>query len=152
LEERVKLAWLCQFKRLNHAATSFFKEAFAVAPKLTDNLGARSSAARVAALAGCGQGKDSDKLDDKERERLRLQALEWLRADLTAWRLLLDKDAAKVWPTVRAKMRYWLADRAFAGVRGPEALAKLPDDERRAWQQLWDDVAGLLKKALEAQP
>ena len=29
----------------------------------------------------------------------------------------------------------------------PAALAQLPADEREAWQQLWADVAKLLKKA-----
>jgi len=35
-----------------------------------------------AALAAAGQGEDAAKLDDKERTRLRKQALDWLRADL----------------------------------------------------------------------
>jgi hypothetical protein len=37
----------------------------------------RHYAARAAALAGCGQGKDADKLDDKERALWRWQALQW---------------------------------------------------------------------------
>ena len=46
----------------------------------------RYNAACTAALAGCGQGVDADKLDAKERARLRQQALDWLRADLKAYR------------------------------------------------------------------
>jgi hypothetical protein len=44
-------------------------------------------------------------------------------------------------------MRRWLADPDFAGVRGPEALARLPEAERPAWQQLWADVAATLAAA-----
>jgi hypothetical protein len=40
----------------------------------------RYNAACCAALAAGGQGKDADKLDDKERARLREQACDWLRA------------------------------------------------------------------------
>src|SRR5437763_2953473 len=36
------------------------------------------NAACAAALAGCGQGKDADQSDEKERGRLRRQALDWL--------------------------------------------------------------------------
>jgi hypothetical protein len=39
-----------------------------------------------------------------------------------------------------------LTDAAFAGVRGPEALARLPETECRPWQQLWDEVASMLAK------
>ena len=44
-------------------------------------------------------------------------------------------------------MRHWREDIDFAGVRGPEALAKLPEAERKPWQELWDDVANTLARA-----
>jgi hypothetical protein len=44
-------------------------------------------------------------------------------------------------------MQHWLKDTDFAGVRGPEALAKLPETERRAWQKLWSDVRVTLADA-----
>ena len=118
-------------------------------PQLADDLGAshRYNAACAAALAGCGQGKDADKLDGKERGRLRRQALDWLRADLDGWRRLLDKKPDKVRPVIVEQMRHWLEDTDFAGVRGPEALAKLPEAERQPWQKLWDDVADTLARA-----
>jgi hypothetical protein len=37
----------------------------------------------------------------------------------------------------------WQRDPAFAGVRGPDALAKLPAPEREVWRRLWADVATL---------
>jgi hypothetical protein len=34
-------------------------------------------------------------------------------------------------------------------VRDAEALAALPQGERQQWQQLWSDVAALLKRTAE---
>jgi len=146
--EWLGLAKLCQeHKKLYAAAAGFYKEAFDAEPKLVGPN--RYDAACVAALAGCGKGKDADKLDDKERCRLRRQALDWLRADLKAKRLLLDKDANKPGPTLIWQMQHWQADADFAGVRGLESLADLPKAELQAWQKLWNDVADLLKRAKE---
>src|SRR5262249_18294648 len=116
-------------------------------PKLADDLtaGHRYDAAGAAALAGCGQGKDADKLDAKERERLRQQALDWLRADLKAYRQLMDKSSGKARPEIAQRLQhYWLSDDDFNGVRG-DALSKLPEAERQSWQQLWADVADTAK-------
>jgi hypothetical protein len=44
-------------------------------------------------------------------------------------------------------MQTWLEDPDFAGVRGPEAPARLPEAERQAWQQLWADIADTLARA-----
>jgi serine/threonine protein kinase/Flp pilus assembly protein TadD len=148
--ERVELARLCSLKRLHGAAVRFYADAFAAEPPLAERLGPhRYNAACAAALAGCGQGKEADRLDDKERARLRRQALDWLRADLAAWGRLLDKgpDQARAAARLIKVLQSWPADADFAGVRGPEALAKLPESERRPWQQFWDDVAALLARA-----
>jgi hypothetical protein len=42
-------------------------------------------------------------------------------------------------------------DADFAGVRGTEALAKLPEAERAEWTKLWQDVAALGKQAAEGR-
>jgi hypothetical protein len=143
-DERIELAELCTLKRLHRAAARFYKEALAAQPKLA---GAhRYNAACAAALAGCGQGKDANKLDEKERARLLRLALDWLRADLTVWRKHWESKEAKVRPIVRQKMLDWLADTDFAGVRGP-ALSKLPEGERQSWDQLWREVEDLRRQA-----
>jgi serine/threonine protein kinase/tetratricopeptide (TPR) repeat protein len=141
--ERAELATLCSFKRLHHTAARFYQEAFSSEPKLADDPRAdqRYNAACAAALAGCGQGDDAGKLDHAERARLRRQALNWLRADLEAWGRLLDNEPDTIRPVIVERMGHWLADADFAGVRGSEALAKLPEAERRPWQKLWSDVA-----------
>jgi serine/threonine protein kinase/Tfp pilus assembly protein PilF len=149
--EAVALARFCQnFKKHYTSAVRFYTDAFAAEPKLADDLTAayRYGAARAAALAGCGQGEDAGKLDDQQRARLRQQALDWLGADLAAWQKRLGNQPDKARPTVRYVIGHWQQDSDLAGVRG-EALAKLPEAERQAWQQLWDDAAALLRRAAE---
>jgi tetratricopeptide (TPR) repeat protein len=148
--ERIELARLCQMpcKRLHAAAARFYAEAFVAERKLAEDLRVahRYNAACAAALAGCGQGKDAGKLDGKERARLRSQALDWLRTDLQAWQRLLEKGPDRARPVVVQKMRDWLADPDFGGVRGA-ALGKLPEAERPGWDQLWREVEDLRRQA-----
>ena len=145
----IELAGLCTLKRLHRAAARFYEEAFAAAPELAMNLraGHRYNAACAAALAGCGQGQDAGKLDDKERAHLRKQALDWLRADLEAWRRRLEKDPGKAGPAVASQLARWLENTDFNGVRGDQALAGLPQAERGAWQELWQQVEALRRRA-----
>jgi len=150
--ELLEFAGFClTYKHFNRAAARFYADAFAAEPKLADDLksGSRYDAARAAALAAAGQGKDAAKLDDLERTRLRTQALDWLRADLSQWDKLLDQDLAHNRAAVEQKMRHWQRDFDLAGVHDPDALAKLPAVERENWRKLWADVAALLKKTSE---
>jgi Flp pilus assembly protein TadD len=148
--ERLELARLClePFKGLYAASFRLYAEAFAHDAKLTANMQQlhRYNAACAAALAGCGQGKDADQLDDKERARLRQQALAWLKADLAHWTQQMDSDKPQERTTVQQQMKHWQADADFTGVRDKDALAKLPAEECAAWQQLWADVAAVLKR------
>ena len=145
-EEMLGFAELCSlpFERRLRAATWFYSAAFAGDPKIAGDLKAchRYNAARCAALAGCGQGKDKDTLDDTEKA-LRRQALDWLQADLALW----TKQAQGHQPADRAllqqMLRHWKEDTDLAGVRG-DALARLPEAERGPWKKLWDDVDALL--------
>jgi tetratricopeptide (TPR) repeat protein len=149
--ERLTLAGLCQTpaRQLFAAAARWYAEAFAAEPDLAGEQPSdrRYDAACAAALAGCGQGKDAAGLDQKERGRLRRQALDWLKNDWQAWRRLLEKEPDKAGPTVGQRMRFWLRDPDFNGVRGAEALAGLPEAERQLWQSLWADVATTLARA-----
>jgi eukaryotic-like serine/threonine-protein kinase len=141
---------MAEFKEVSR----LYSTAFAEKPHLADDIKAfhRYNAACAAALAGCGQGSDVDKLDAKERARLRQQALDWLRADLKAYRQVMEKAAGKTGPEIAQRMQHWLQDGDFAGVRDDNALAKLPEDERAAWRKLWADVAELLAKAQGKNP
>jgi hypothetical protein len=148
--ERIELAELCIIKHLDGAAARFYEEAFAEQPKVAEGVNShRYNAACAAALAAAGQGKDADQLDEKEKARLRGRALAWLRADLEAMGRLPDKgaDPARLAAGVGTVLGHWQADPDLAGVRGAEALGKLPEAERQPWQKLWQDVADLLKPA-----
>jgi tetratricopeptide (TPR) repeat protein len=152
--EGLELANICSIKRLYAAAARLSLEAFTDEPKAAESLTQqfRYGAACAAALAGCGQGRDADTLDVKERARLRQQALDWLRADLTAWGKLLDKNPEMAKPAVALMLAHWLQDTDFNGVRGAEALAKLPEGERDDWRQLWNDVVTLRTRAQTPLP
>jgi tetratricopeptide (TPR) repeat protein len=141
--ERTEWAMLCVQTRRYVAAARLAGEAFGADEKLANDraAGHRYRAATAAALAGLGQGRDAGKLTKEERAALRRQALDWLKADLAAWRS--HKDGSQ-----RARaLRSWRADRALAGVRDEEGLAKLPPAERAARAGLWAEVDKLLKPA-----
>jgi Flp pilus assembly protein TadD len=149
--ERFDLARLCQMpcKKRYADAVRFFSDAFDEKPQLADDLNTqlRYNAACAAALAGCDQGKDADKLDDTERARLRQQALDWLRADLKAYRQAMEKSAGKAGPAIAQRMQHWLQNSDFAGVRCEAVLRKLPEAERPSWQKLWQEVEALRQQA-----
>jgi serine/threonine-protein kinase len=131
-----------------HEAFQSYEQAFAREPKFARTpYKHRYNAACTGALAGCGRGKDAGKLDEMTRTRLRRQALEWLRADLTTCQKYLHQAR----PEVQRKMKHWLQDPDFAGVRGAVAMAQLPASERQKWQQFWAQVELLLRKA-ESNP
>jgi tetratricopeptide (TPR) repeat protein len=140
---RTEWARLCVQTRRYVAAARLSGEAFEAEEKLANDLeaGHRYRAATAAALAGVGQGRDAGKLTDEARAALRTQALNWLKADLAAWRS--HKEGSR-----RAQaLRSWRADKALAGVRDEEGLAKLPQAERAAWRALWAEVEKLLNPA-----
>ena len=96
-DERLGLALWCQVKKLHRTAAGLYADAFAADPKLADDLkaGTRYNAACSTALAVAGQGEDAAKLDDRERTRLRQQALDWLRADLVLRAKQLESNRAE---------------------------------------------------------
>jgi serine/threonine-protein kinase len=145
--EALALAALCQqYKRRYAAAARFFAEAFTLEPTQADNLEAlhRYHAACAAALAA-GNGEDAGKLDDKERTRLRKQALDWLRADLAAYTHLAAKGKNDR-QLVQQRLTHWRQDTDLTALRDEKALSALPEAERKVWQKLWADVAALLSK------
>jgi tetratricopeptide (TPR) repeat protein len=149
--ERLEFAELCQMpnKKYYVAAERFYREAFTREPAREADLNAqhRYTAACAAVDAGCGRGQDADKLDKMESARLRRQALDWLRADLKAYRQLMDQAAEKYGGVIGQRMLIWLKNNNLAGVRDADVLANLPNDERAEWQTLWKEVEELHKRA-----
>lgn len=114
----------------------------------------RYMAARAAALASAGKGQNGSKslLDDAAKARLRVQAHDWLQAELTNWSKLLASAApqerlAPVRLNTLQALSRWQHDRDLAGIRDAETLAKLPPEEQKAFTQLWADAATLIAKA-----
>jgi serine/threonine protein kinase/Flp pilus assembly protein TadD len=134
---------LCGRTKRYAAAARLFADAFASQPRLADDLQAqpRYNAACAAALAAAGQGSEAAQLDAKERARLRQRALDWLRADLTAWAKTTDRAV------LQRTLAHWQRDSDLASLRDKDALAKLPEAEREAWRKLWADVADLLHQS-----
>jgi tetratricopeptide (TPR) repeat protein len=149
--ESLQLAWLCQTPQQQRyaAAARFYADAFASQPKLANDLGKqhRYLAACAAVRAASGQGKDAPGPDDKERPRLRQQALDWLKADLAEWARLVESGVADIRPVVQKGLKDWRDGPHLSSVRGVEATAKLPEAERAAWRQLWADVEARLPRA-----
>jgi eukaryotic-like serine/threonine-protein kinase len=147
--EQLNLAALClrYLKRYRDGAWLLGK-AFAAEPKLAEDLdkARRFDAARAAALAAAGEGAGADKLAPADKARLRGQALDWLRADLTARGKLLADNPAAAGP-VRKALQTWLDDPALRGVRDAKGLAELPEEERERWIKLWRDVRDLVRPA-----
>jgi hypothetical protein len=67
----------------------------------------RYNAACAAALAAAGQGEDATKLDNQERVRLRKQALDWLRADLTLRTKQLEGGPPADRAAAQQALRHW---------------------------------------------
>jgi serine/threonine protein kinase len=172
--ERLVLAWIFQEAKMNYVeAARLYRDAFAADPKWNGAQPSdhRYNAACAAALAGCGLGRDAGTLDETERARLRQQALDWLRAELRAWCTFLEREPEKARSAVQQQMQHWQRDHDFdsvpqlvhpglgsrawemgknIGVRSPEALAKLPEAERKDWHKLWQEVEVLRQRAAQA--
>jgi hypothetical protein len=90
--ERLELAWVTLRPcRGQYAAARLYAEAYAAKDARADLLGGeRYNAACAEALAASGKGEGAAKLTEKERAGLRGQALDWLKADLTAWGKLAE--------------------------------------------------------------
>jgi serine/threonine protein kinase/Flp pilus assembly protein TadD len=105
---------------------------------------AHYNAAICAALAS--DGPRATELVASERTQLRRQALDWLRVELAD--VVAQSNAHPARDAVLfKKMELWQEDPGFNALRGQEALAKLSEGERLAWQKLWDDVEALKRQA-----
>jgi eukaryotic-like serine/threonine-protein kinase len=147
--ERLTFAQLARNRKSFAAAARLFAEALASDPKLGDDRRAqhRYNAAGAAALAAAGQGQNEPTPDDAAKAKLRRQALDGLRAELTAWTKLLETGPSQARPFIARTLDHWKQDTDLVGIRDADALAKLPADEREAWRSLWADIDALRNRA-----
>ena len=148
-DERLCLLAACQAGGRPRTAARLYADAFAADPELADDPKAahRYHAACSAALAAAGKG-DATKLDGKERARLRRQALDWLRAELTSRAKRLESGQPADRAEAAKRVANWQMDGDLVGIRDRAELDKLPQEERKAFARLWADVAALWNKAV----
>ena len=168
-DERLALLGICRSRGLSGAAARLFADAFETDPGLVDDLttdclrrtqgpehpgdpievfnaACRYLAARCAALAGCGLGKNGDKLSEAERTHWRKRAREWLRADLAMWATALHSDTPSARHLAKRMLTNWRTDPDLAGLREPDRLMMLPADERKGFLALWAEVGAVLAR------
>ena len=108
----------------------------------------RGQAARAAALAGSGQGEDPSPPDEPARQALRQQALGWLKAELAGYVERLEAGRSPERASIPRRLGLWRIDPAFAPLRDPKALDRLPESERDAWRGLWSEAETVRKRAM----
>ena len=150
----LKLADAYAVNGRNDKASEYFGKALQANPKLGDDplTQPRYNAARAAVLAATAQGQDEPPLDDAAKARLRQQALNWLKAELSAWKLLSMVIEPGNKELVAKTLAHWKQGTDLAGIRDENELAKLPESERNEWQSLWVEFEALLKPAQGPKP
>jgi eukaryotic-like serine/threonine-protein kinase len=103
--------------------------------------GVRYNSACYACLAAAGRGVDAPL--PAARPALRKQALDWLTADLAAWRERFAANPAKYRTVVHGKIAHWFLDTDLKSVREKAELENLPAEERVGWEKLWAEVRAL---------
>lgn len=126
-------------------ALRLYQAAFTSEPKLAQDIrtALRSEAATAAALAACGLG-DARDLAINRKSELHQQAIAWLRADMSQYKVMLNGW----WPwdasSARTSMEMWRQTPDFAFVRGKNHTDKLPPSEKSLWSEFWLEVDQVL--------
>jgi tetratricopeptide (TPR) repeat protein len=138
-------AQICFYKKKYLDSARFRLEAFRNDSQLADDwkAGHRYDAACAAALAAADA--DDGALCKDECVRWRLQALDWLRANLEVAADVLDDGEPADRAQVRMQLQHWQCDPDLASLRDSAAVAKLTPQEQRLCTKLWADLVALLK-------
>jgi hypothetical protein len=129
--ELLELAEYCAgFEQKYALAARFAADAFAKDPALFERLDKVPFVANWTIRAAAGKGVGAAHLSEAERSGLRTKALAWLRQMQSK----LDKT------TILPVSDYLFATPDLAPVREPDALAKLPSDERAEWTRFWAEL------------
>jgi tetratricopeptide (TPR) repeat protein len=150
--ERLALAEFCLIhKRLPTIALELYQQALTEPNQAQGDLpaGTRYNAACAAALVA--SDPDTAVLGAAERAKLRRSALQWLRSELANLVQQLEKMPDKAWPAIPKQLAHWQHDEDLGGIRDAEALKRLPEHERKEWEQFWADVEALRKRAEPAK-
>jgi serine/threonine-protein kinase len=169
-DERLAFLGACQVQGLYGTAARLYADAFEADPQLADHLTTecryrtlreelpeddwmdpletegRYLAARCAALAGSGLGKDGAGLSAAERTRWRQQARQWLRADLAQWAKTLDTGYELDRNLAKKMLTRWRVEPDLAELFEPNAPEELSADERKDHLALLYEIDVVLKR------
>jgi serine/threonine-protein kinase len=169
-DERLALLGACHFYGHYAAAARLYADTFAADPQLADYLTTecryrtlreelpeddrmeplategRFLAARCAALAGAGRGKDWGTLSAAERMHWRQQARQWLHADLAQWARSLDSGYELDRNLAKKMMTLWRVERDLVELFEPSVPEELSPVERKDYVALWHEVDVLVKR------
>lgn len=98
----------------------------------------RMNGVRAVGLLASGRATDLAEFDASQGPPIHKQGQEWLRAELKSW------GRVSRTPDGRIRTRYWVhfckKCPDLAGIRDQQFLEKLADDDRRGWEQIWQDI------------
>jgi hypothetical protein len=137
---------VCLVTRRYAAAVRLYADGFTADPTWAD---AKEAAHRFHAACCAALAAEALEPGDKERSRLRRQALAWLRADLALWEKQTDVHNAGDRAKAHRSLWVWENHPGLASVRDKDGLARLPEPERKDWEKLWADVEALRKRVSE---
>ena len=155
--DRERLAWIAGFEERPGDAATLWARAFQQDPALAGKpctfCGGtnRYLAARKAASASSGEGRDAGDYTREDRDRWRAEALAWLREELDSCREQLRNGQASE-RQVLDRLEPWKTDKDLAGLREPGARHLLPRSEQNACRELWAEVDRLLSSLCTKAP
>ncbi len=123
--QRMQLVPPLRIQRQYLAVARLYIDAFAQVPSLADEMNtnqSRYNAACYAAMAGSGQGRGAEDLNDQERAQWRKRALDWLHADLAVYGTQLEKGDPPTKTLISQRLQYWQKDADLMWVREQDAL------------------------------
>jgi serine/threonine-protein kinase len=143
-DERLVLLGVCEFEDLRGRCAQLWLDALNASAELANNHAV--DAARAAALAGCGGGKDAVKFTDEDRRRWRERSVDLLlsRVDILE-RLLSSAPPQK--GAIRSDLQALQRASELAGLRDLDRVSHLPKSEQERCAALWRRVGAVLDRA-----
>ncbi len=138
---------VCRLQKRFAAAAKLFEVAFTAAPNLADDVKRehRFRAACFAALAVSAPAVTP--INSTTTSAPAFVNWPWSGcADLAHWTMQSASDKPADRDKVQQMLQHWLSEPDLANMRNEDAVAKLPAEERAAWDKLWAEVAEVLKK------
>jgi hypothetical protein len=154
-DEWLLLAQMCRMQKRYAGEVQFLTEAINADPKWAERPGnpVRFQAAQQALRAAEGEGSDVATLAEGERIGLRRQALGWLTEELKVLKRQASDEKESVRQQGQETARKWQNDpvlrHAREKLRSGEEDTGWSEDERKAWEEFWEQVRGLVDRNIK---